>query len=184
MATIEAPESKFKPHPEGQFLATLRDNWLDTRPNPWKGSANDDGEIDERETITELVLEFITDHEIEVKGQMRNDTVRFKKTASMFKNSALRKFVQGWFPTMGEDNFKRFDADKLIGRGAYITVKHNVSKNGSIFANVVVAMQPPKGSECPKVPADFVRHDDRATKVAEPTPAAPAVSDDEDDLPF
>lgn len=187
MATIEAPASTFKPHPEGTFLAVLRDNWLETRPNPWKGTTNNEGEVDERDTITELVLEFITDHDIEVKGQLRSDTVRFKKTASLFKNSALRKFLQGWFPALKEEDFKRFDADKLIGRGAYITVQHNVSKSGSVFANVVGAMQPPKNATVPTVPADFVRHDDRAPKAANPqAPVGQEITRgvDEDDLPF
>ena len=34
---IEAPESNFVPHPEGTYVAIVRDTYLRTRPNPWKG---------------------------------------------------------------------------------------------------------------------------------------------------
>jgi len=68
---IEAPKSNFVPHPEGTFIGIMRDAFLSERPNPWKGLTNpSNGKIDLRETITELVLEFLTDHEVEIDGKM------------------------------------------------------------------------------------------------------------------
>lgn len=189
---IESPESNFVPHPEGQHIAIVRDTFLRTRPNPFKGQQRDAKDpskgVDERDTITELVIEFLTDHEVEVKGEMKPGFVRYTATASLAENSNLRKFLKGWWPALKDEDFKRFDADKLIGKGAYITVSHRVDKRGGVWANVVVAMQPPKGSLLPMIPPDFVRHEDRpdteagAAKVS--APAVADVADDDDDLPF
>ena len=164
----------------------MRDAYIQTRPNPWKGRVNDDGQTDERETITEIVLEFLTDHVVEINGDMLPGFVRYKATASTAENSNLRKFLKGWFPNLKDEDFKRFDADKLIGRGAYLTVAHNIGKTGSVWANVVGAMQPPKGADVPVIPQGFVRHQDRpeqATTVPATSPKS-ATNGDEDDLPF
>lgn len=183
---IEAPESNFVPHPEGQHIGIVRDTFLRTRPNPWKGRENDNGDVDTRETITEIIIEFLTDHLVEIKGELKPGFVRYTATASVAENSNLRKFLKGWFPALKDEDFKRFDADKLIGKGAYITVAHRPDKKGNIWANVVVAMQPPKGSQLPVIPADFVRHEDRpeteagATKAAAPAGQIP----DHDEVPF
>lgn len=186
MATIiEAPESNFVAHPEGSFIAILRDTYLKTRPNPYKGKLNEKGNEDTRETITELFMEFLTSHMVDVNGKMMPGFVRYVATASVSEKSNLRKFVQAWFPKLKDENYKHFDADKLLGRGAYITVKHNVSKKGETFANVIAAMQPPPGAILPVIPSDFVRHCDKAAApaqqaapvqhtpqpIAQPTPA-------------
>lgn len=198
MATIiEAPESNFVPHPEGTFIAIMRDAYFRDRPNPWKGLPRDkkdpNSEIDNRETIREIVLEFLTDQMVEVGGKMLPGFVSYSATPSLADNANLRKFIKGWFPALKDEDLKRFDADKLIGKGAYITVAHNVSrKTGNVWANVVGAMQPPKGSQLPEIPKDFVRHQDKpdnAAPVAQPAqashPAANATTDvDVDDLPF
>lgn len=191
MATIiEAPKSNFVPHPEGTFIGILRDAYLQTKPNPWKGQQRDKKDpskgIDERDTITELFLEFLTEHDVEIDGKMLPGFARYKATASVADGSNLRKFLKNWFPALKDEDFKRFDADKLIGKGAYLTIAHNVGKDGNTYSNVVGAMQPPKGSGLPRIPADFVRHQDRvpveaATAAPAPTPAQ---GDDESDLPF
>lgn len=194
MATIiEGPETKFVPHPEGQHIAIVRDTFLRTRPNPFKGSLRDQKDpskgVDNRETITELIIEFLTDCDVEIGGEIKPGFVRYTATASTAENSNLRKFLKGWWPALKDEDFKRFDADKLIGKGAYITVAHRPDKKGNVWANVVVAMQPPKGSQLPTIPADFVRHEDRpeteasVTKAAAPI-VATANEADIDDLPF
>jgi len=188
---IEAPKSNFVPHPEGTFIGIMRDAFLSERPNPWKGMANQQtGKIDLRETITELVLEFLTDHEVEIDGKMLPGYVRYKATASVSENSNLRKFLKGWFPALKDNDFERFDADKLIGKGAYLTIAHNVDKKGGVWANVVGAMQPPKGSVLPTIPSDYVRHCDRVelteAEKSRATPAGqiPDLDHDNDPLPF
>lgn len=189
MATIiEAPESNFTPHPAGTFIGIMRDACLRTRPNPWKGSENDKGQVDDRDTITELVLEFLTDHLVDIKGELLPGFVRYTATASVAENSNLRKFLKGWFPQLKDEDFKRFDADKLIGKGAYLTVSHRTDKKGNTWANVVGAMQPPKGSVLPLIPKDFVRYQDRPEQKAAQTQVQPPVTagneEDGSDLPF
>jgi hypothetical protein len=188
---IEAPKSNYTPHPEGTFLGVLADCWLDTKPNPWKGELRDKKDpskgVDTRETVTELYLAFLTDELVDINGEMKPAYVRYRATASVAENSNLRKFLKGWFPKLQDSDFERFDADKLIGRGVYLTVAHKESK-GSIYANVVNAAAPPKGAVVPESPADFVRRKDKATDA--PAPAAAPVADageaeDEgSDLPF
>lgn len=165
MATIiEAPKSNFVPHPEGTFIAVLRDTYIAERENPWKGQQRDKKDpskgMDTRETITEIFMEFLTEHEVEVGGKMLPGYVRYVATASLAENANLRKFIKSWFPQLKDSDFDRFDADKLIGKGAYITVAHNESK-GNIYANVIGAMQPPKGVTLPTIPSDFIRHQDK-----------------------
>lgn len=191
MATIEAPKHKdFEPHPEGSFLAVMRDNYIRERPNPWKGLPRDKNNpskgLDNRETITEIVLEFLTEHVVETDKDMLPGLVSFRATPSLAENANLRKFLKGWYPALKEEDFVRFDADKLIGKGAYITVSHTVNKKGQVWANVIGAMQPPKGSEIPPIPKDFVRFDDRKQEAPPHTIAdAPQQADKhDDDLPF
>lgn len=180
---IEAPKSKFTPHPEGTFLATLCDCWLDTKPNPWKGTTNKEGKVDTRETITELKLAFLTEEAIEINGDLRPAYVIYSATASVAENSNLRKFLKGWFPKLGDDSFARFDADKLLGHGAYITVVQKQGERGA-YAYVTNAAAPPKGSVCPAIPSDFVRRKDRPAEDA-PKPPAPVAEDGEaNDLHF
>ena len=194
---IEAPKSNFVPHPEGTFIAVLRDTYLETKANPWKGQLRDKADPskgkDERDTITEIFMEFLTEHQVEVNGKMLPGFARYKATATVADGSNLRKFLKAWFPALKDEDFARFDADKLIGKGAYITVAHNVGKDGNTYANIVGAMQPPKGSVLPEIPSDFVRHEDRE-KAAQATPVTndpqaeyskPIGADIEDDsVPF
>jgi hypothetical protein len=60
---------------------------------------------------------------------------------------------------MGHD--KLTGQDKLIGRGAYLTIAHSVDAAGKTWANIMGAMTPPKGADVPKIPGDFVRHKDK-----------------------
>jgi hypothetical protein len=176
---LEAPKSEFTPHPEGTFIAVCRDTYLETRPNPWKGQQRDSKDpskgVDDRETITELHMEFLTDHPVEIKGDLLPGFVRYTATASLAENSNLRKFLKGWFPALKDEHFQRFDADKLIGRGAYITVGHRTDKKGNVWANVIGAMQPPKDASLPMIPKDFVRHETKKAMAAQQAPqqAAP-----------
>lgn len=170
---LEAPKSDFIAHPEGSFLAVCRDTYLETRPNPWKGLPRDSKDpskgVDERDEITEIHIEFLTEHPYESKGDLLPSFVKYQATASLADNSNLRKFLKGWFPALKDEHFQRFDADKLIGRGAYITVAQNVDKKGNVWAKVIGAMQPPKDSSLPMIPKDFVRHEDKQ-RAAAPNP--------------
>lgn len=178
---IEAPKSDFTPHPEGSFIAICRDAYLETRPNPWKGQQRDSKDpgkgVDERETITELTLEFLTEHPYESNGTLLPSFVKYTATASLADNSNLRKFLKGWFPALKDEHFQRFDADKLIGRGAYITVQQRPDKKGNIWSNVIGAMQPPKDSSLPMIATDFVRHEVKKAAITQQTaPVAQTVS--------
>ena len=74
--------------------------------------------VDDRDTITEICIKFLTDHVVETKDDMQPAFVRYEASASTADNSNLRKFLKAWFPALKDEDFKRFDADKLIGKGA------------------------------------------------------------------
>ncbi len=180
---IENNGTDFTPHPAGTFIAIMRDAYFKDRPNPWKGQPKDNGDIDNRDTIREIVLEFLTEELVKVGDKMLPGWVTYTATPSLSDNANLRKFLKGWWPALKDEDLKRFDADKLIGKGAYITVAHNVSrKNGKTYANIVGAMQPPKGSVLPPIPSDFIRHEQRALRAkeeAEVKAAADSIRDED-----
>lgn len=185
---IEAPKSKFVPHPEGTFLAVMADCWLETKPNPWKGTVNDNGRKDTRDEITEIVLAFLTEEPYDDgSGTVRPSYIRYRATASVAENSNLRRFVKGWFPKLTDADFERFDADKLIGRGAMVTVVQKEGKKG-IYSFVSNATQPRKGETAIEIPADFIRHKDKPKDGAPDTAVGQGATvntdDNEDDLPF
>jgi hypothetical protein len=182
---IEAPKSKFVPHPEGTFLAVMADCWLETKPNPWKGTVNDAGRKDTRDEITEIIMAFLTEEPFEDGGTIKPSYTRYRATASVAENSNLRRFIKGWFPKLTDADFERFDADKLIGRGAYVTVVQKEGKKG-LYSFASSAMQPPKGAQVPAIPSDFIRHKDKPKDAGPSAQAGPevATNTDEDDLPF
>lgn len=193
----------FTPHPQGQFMAVCADVFTKVKPNKYKGQTGNNGKVDTRDTVTSICLSFLTDEMIEIEGKMKPRYASFWATASMGTDdypSNLRKFLRGWFPALKSGDFERFDAEKLIGRGAYLTIAHSDDASGKTWANIVGAMTPPKGSPVPLVPVDFVRHKDKdnaadqgAPAKAEPVKAAPTdkydktaqgLAEAENDLPF
>lgn len=178
MATIIKPSESsgggsFEPHPPGSFLAVLADVFIKSFPNKYKGQmlkfGKNKGKPDERETIDKVCLAFLTEEPIEVDGQLKPRYASYWASAGFGTSdypSNLRKFLKGWWPTLTDavidaDPANGFDLDRFIGRGAYITIQNEPDRHdpSKIWSNVTGAMQPPKGSTIPLIPADFVRHD-------------------------
>jgi hypothetical protein len=182
----------FTPHPEGPCMAVCADVFTKVKPNKYKGQTGNNGKEDTRDTVTSICVSFLTDQTIEIEGKTKPRYASFWATASMGTDdypSNLRKFLRGWFPALKSGDFERFNAEKLIGRGAYLTIAHSVDQQGKTWANIVGAMTPPKGSPVPAIPADFVRHKDKDNAADQGAPAkAPAKAAAEpigdDDLPF
>ena len=166
----------YTPHPEGQFMAVCCDIFTKVKPNKYKGQKGNNGKIDERDTITSLCVSFLTDEMIEIDGKMKPRYASFWATATLGTTdypSNLRKFIQGWIPTLKDADLETFDADTLIGKGAYLTIRHSeAGPDGKVWANITGAMMPPKGMPVPLIPSDFVRHQDKDAAPAQQ--AAPA----------
>jgi len=165
-------------------MAVCADVFTKTLPNKYKGTPNDKGNVDTRDTITKVCISFLTTEMIEIDGTPKPRYASFWASASMGSidyPSNARKFIKGWWPTLTDEQIDTgFDLDKLIGKGAYLTITHSTDKNGKVWANIAGAMQPPQGSPVPQIPADFVRHND---KVKEPAKVDHTM-DEEDSDPF
>lgn len=167
----------FDPHPKGNYMAVCRDIYTKVEPNPFKGQISPyTGKVDEKETIKRIYFEFLTEEPIEINGDLKPRFVRYRAAYSWGEKSSQRKFVSGWDPDLGNDDYA--DLSVLVGRGAYLTITHNEGKDGKIYANVFAAAAPPKGASVPKIPADFVRYADRPENGGDGTPVG------DDGLPF
>lgn len=176
-------------------MAVCCDVFIKTVPNKYKGQTNAKGKIDERETVDKVCIAFLTEEPIEIDGDMKPRYASFWASASMGTvdyPSNARKFLNGWWPTLTDAQIDEgFDLDKLLGKGAYLTITHSTDPKGKVWANIAGAAQPPKGATVPLIPDDFIRHMDKeADKVAvangeqDKASTVAKLKVDADDLPF
>lgn len=144
---MKAPKSSssgnnFEKHPEGQFpviCAQIID--LGTHYNERK-------EKDENK----LRIMFISSKKIssgELEGKPFALFANFN--FSMFQNSHLCKFVEGWRGKQfaSQDKADEFDFNELVSRPAFVNVGHNGE-----FVNILTIMPLPEGLEAPNIPDD------------------------------
>ena len=169
-------------------MAVCCDVFLKEQPNKFKGQVNQRGQVDGRDTVTKLCISFMTTEMIEIEGKMkpRYASVWFSASwgTSEYPSNA-RDFVKTWQPKITDANIAKLDTEKLVGLPAWLTIVHNVGKDGKTYANVKSAVMPPPGQPAPLIPVDFVRHDAKpenapAKAASAPVPAAAET----DDLPF
>jgi hypothetical protein len=103
-------------------------------------------------------------------------------TLSLHERAALRKDLESWrgkkFTELELDG--GFDLEKLIGVGAQVQVTHDLSDDGTCYANVSTVVPPVKGA--PRLtPLAYVRAKDRQKPQGAP---AGAGLDPDDDIPF
>lgn len=68
---------------------------------------------------------------------------------SMHENAALRKFLENWRgKSFSEDEAKKFDITKLLGKSCILTVQHT-NDNGKTYANISGASPLMKGMSDP-----------------------------------
>lgn len=192
--TAKAGESKFKPHPQGQFPAQCVDvinlgEKVDSGPNfPEKLSAK-------------CALVFRTGAKNEDTGEPVDASQEY--TVSMNDKANLRKALETWRgkPYTEEQATQGVPVDKLVGQWALIGVAHKTSAAGRTYATIqsIVGvpelMRPALPTFAPYKRADFwqERKADYAKAAAEfrAKNAAPPsddelhdAMDDADDLPF
>lgn len=160
--TSKREDREFDIHPEGNFMAVCRDIWVEHKPNPNYPGTNQWGNP-EPEELVKVKFEFLTDEPIEIGGQMLPRFISAVFNQSWGEKSSLRAFVNMWDPAMGRD--EDVDLDTLVGRGCFLTITHNPSKDKTkIWANITTISAPPKGATIPLVPETFVRHKDKAAQ--------------------
>lgn len=171
-------------------MAICCDVFVKEKPNKYKGTRNNKGVVDDRETITQVCIAFMTEETIHIEG--KGDRPRYAsfwasaKWGTIDYPSNLRQFVKGWFPSMTDAQVEDLDTENLLHQPAYLTITHSASKDGKVWANVTSAATPPKGAAVPEIPADFLRHDVKhGNTPAQQEQPAPIGSEDEDDgMPF
>ena len=174
-------------------MAVCCDVFLKEQPNKYKGQVNARGQVDTRETVTKMCVSFITTEQIEIDGKMKPRYASAWFTASWGTTdypSNARDFVKTWQPKITDANIAKLDTEKLVGLPAWLTIVHNVGKDGKTYANVKSAVMPPPGQPAPLIPVDFVRHDQKPENAptAKPEQATPVTATaneaDPNDLPF
>lgn len=71
-------------------------------------------------------------------------------TLSMAEKANLRKMLEGWRgKAFTEDEAKRFDVTKLLGKSCMLSVIHKTSKGGKTYADISGIATLPKNFECP-----------------------------------
>lgn len=71
-------------------------------------------------------------------------------TLSMHEKANLRKFLESWRGKgFNEEEAKKFDVSKLIGKPCMISIIHKVNKQGKTYAEISSISTLPKGMECP-----------------------------------
>lgn len=117
----------------------------------------------------------------EVNGDTgRRFEVRKDYNLSLHEKANLRKDLESWRGVkFTEEQLRGFDLDKLVGANCQVQVVHNISDDGSIWANVSAIVPAPKNT--PKMaPADYTRVKDRPKTQGNGQPQP----EDDDDIPF
>ena len=164
----------FEKHPEGVFAAVCCDVYSREKKNKYFGEVNKwSGEVDDRETVTQVCVAFLTTELIEIDGEMKPRYASIWNSKTWAEKGNLRKAITGWCPDMDKDSV---DLEDLIGRGAMLSIVH--SKDGK-WANVTNISALPSGSVIPTIPETFVRQKDKPVE-EEKTEATTETTD----LPF
>jgi len=108
------------------------------------------GEIKEQNKIR-ISWELPTELKVfkEEKGE-QPQSVSKEFTLSMHEKANLRKSLESWRGKgFSEEEAKKFDVTKLLGKPCMLSVIHKVSKQGKTYAEISSVSTLPKGMTCP-----------------------------------
>jgi hypothetical protein len=117
--------------------------------------------------------------------------VQSKYTNSMHPKSLLHQAIVGWRGRpFSDDDMNRmakgpgFDLDTLIGRNCQLQLMHEAGRDGTMYANVKAILPPAAGAQPLRVPAEYIRAQDRPQRPGGNGPARKPLADDGwDDVP-
>lgn len=93
----------------------------------------------------------------------RRFEARKQYNLTLHEKASLRKDLEAWRGRKFTDaELKGFDLEKLIGINCQIQVVHDLSEDGSVYANVQAVVPAPRNVPS-LAPSDFTRHKDRPT---------------------
>lgn len=135
--TARGSDSKFKPHPEGQYVGQCVDT-IDLGENveTFAGQPS--------KLAHKCAIVFRTGERNEQTGEYIDIGREF--TVSMGEKANLRKFLEQWRgrPYTAEAVEAGVPLDKLTGNHGLLTVAHKVSANQRTYANVTACVGIPK----------------------------------------
>lgn len=144
------PESNFTPCPEGLHhavcvdvidLGVLQTTWGDKHK-----------------------VRIVWQIEEENQETHRRFDARKQYNLSLHEKATLRKDLESWRGRKFTDQeLKGFDLEKLIGVNCQVQVVHDISDDGTIYANVQAVVPPPKNTVRLVPSKDYVRQKDRPT---------------------
>ena len=108
------------------------------------------GEIKEQNKVR-ISWELPTELKVfkEEKGE-QPQSVSKEFTLSMHEKANLRKFLESWRGKgFSEEEAKKFDVTKLLGKACMISIIHKTSKQGKLYAEISSISTLPKGMDCP-----------------------------------
>ena len=156
-------------HPEGQFVGVCVD-------------VVDVG-IAETAYGPKLKVRFVfeTDAQIEKKDAKGNVLGMFpmiigrRFTATLNEKGHLRPFLDSWVGRkLTETECRRFDAERMIGVAALLTIDHNTGQDGKEYDNILSIAKLPKQMESPEASGHYVRVQNRPTDPNAPRKASDA----------
>jgi len=146
MIEASANSSDFKPVEAGTYVArcysmvhvgTIEQEYM--------------GEIKEMNKVR-ISWELPTELKVfkEEKGE-QPQSVSKEFTLSMHEKANLRKFLESWRGKgFSEEEAKKFDVTKLLGKPCMISIIHKTSKQGKLYAEISSISTLPKGMTCPE----------------------------------
>lgn len=146
--TAKGNDSKFRPHPEGQYVAQCVDT-IDL------GEKVESGPDWPEKLTPKCVLVFRTGERNEETGEYIDLSREF--TVSMGEKANLRKFLEQWRgkPYTEEQIEEGVPLHKLTGNHGLLTVAHKKSGKGRTYANVTACVGVPK-----QMAGTLVKYDD------------------------
>lgn len=192
--TARGSDSKFKPHPDGQYVGQCVDTIdLGEKVSDYPGTPSYLAPV--------CALVFRTGERNEETGEFIDIAREF--TVSMGDKSNLKKFLEQWRgkPYTAEQIKAGVPLDKLTGNHGLLTIAHRTSAKQRVYANITACVGIPKQMAGTVTHyGDYERADYWATKRKEYADAAAkfrgeqasggddgfpaALDDDDDDLPF
>ena len=140
------PESTFQPCPEGLHHAVCVDV-IDL--GLVKGAFGD-----------KLKVRVVWQIE-EVNDKTHRFTARKQYNLTLHEKATLRKDLEAWRGVkFSEEQLRGFDLEKLIGANCQIQVVHDLSDEGTVYANVQAVVPAPK-NVLKLTPLDYTRDKDR-----------------------
>jgi hypothetical protein len=167
-----APQSKFKPAPEGLHQGVCCDIW-----EPWTETSPFHGGLVDKTRIVWQIAEQDEEH-----GQPFEVSQIY--TLSLHEKAKLCGHLESWRGRKFTEAEKReFDLEVLLGVNCQLQVVHVIKDDGRVFANVQAIVPLGKGQTKLRVAGDFVRRKDRKDSASVSDGTGP-VDQNDDDVPF